>query len=339
MTLRISSKFQTDLFVNQILEQQRGLADLRQEAVTGLKVIEASDSPGPAGVISQLQTIVTRLKGHKDRMSYAENILTQQEGILTNSSEIMVRAKEIATQAANETYSAEQRQSLATEVWALRRAMVSNANTQVLGKYIFGGNDDDDPPYDLIATPYTNPAGPAVDANQRYVYDAEQGTAGVKSVRITDGERVVLTPAEPAPGVGFFQASIDALDRLGRTLEGYRTTPELVTAAPDLGGVAYNLPTEMRDQTNAILNSIDQITAANRTLQTEISSIGGWTSRIAQARQITDVVIENTEANRSQLQDADIAETASNLSTLQNGYQALLAAGSQINRLSLLDFL
>jgi flagellar hook-associated protein 3 FlgL len=244
-----------------------------------------------------------------------------------------VRAKELANQAANEVYSPEQRRALAVEVFALRDALVANANTRVLGRYIYGGSADNAEPYTLASPGYTNPAT-SDPAARRYVFTTALGADNGRVARINDSEVMDVTT-----GGSFFQGAINALERLGRALEGYRTTPELSTAAPNLGGVAYVFPGEYADQSAAIRDAMNQLDTAMTTFSDERSSLGGRLNRIAQARALNAIIKENVESNRSGIQDADLAETASNLASLQTGYQALLATGAQINRLSLLDFI
>lgn len=310
------------------------MQSLREQVATGYKIINPSDAPGKAGTIVQFQNLINRLDRHKERISYAENMLTQQELVVSDAADLMVRAKELAQQVTNETYSVEQRRQLATEVWSIRDAMVAAGNTRVLGKYIYGGNDDDDPPFDLGPAPYTNPPGASVSANRHYIFDAEQGTANTRSVNITDDEilRVNTTGT-------IFNSAINSLERLGRALEGYRTTPEQSTSTPDLGGVAFTFPADYHAQTSALQNALDQIDTSKDAFITEQSDLGARMNRLTQARSLVDSVREATEKNRVDIQDADLAEVASNLSNLQTSYQALLATGAQLQNLSLLDFL
>jgi flagellar hook-associated protein 3 FlgL len=335
MSNRISTQFQNDLFISKMFQQQKELASARAQIASGLRVANPSDDSAQASTISQFQTLLNRISGHKQRISFTENLLTQQEGAISSAKDIMIRAKEIAAQASNESYSVAQRRQLATEVWTLRDAMVSAGNTQIMGRYIFGGTDDNDPPLDLNATPYTNPTGASVSANQRYLLDADTGWNGVKTVAITDDETIRVTPQSTA----FLQRAVNALERLGRSLEGYRTTPEVSTANPDLGGVAFVFPNEFNSQTSAIRNSLDQVQSSIEDLISEQSDIGGRMNRLDQAKQLLNTVSEAAEKNRSDIQDADVFELSSRLSSLQTSFQALLATGSQINRLSLLDYL
>jgi len=343
MTIRVTNQFQNKAFVENIFQQQKALSDTRTKIASGYKINSAGDDPAAASTISQYQSLVNRIDAQTNRMSLAENMLSQQEGVVSNAQNLMIRAKEITTQAASESYSPSQRRQLATEVWGIRNAMVAAANTKVLGKYIYGGTADSVPPVTLSATPYLfptiTPPAVAAEANNRYLFTTATGVNGARTINMTDDEVLKITTGVPLGGTSFFADSINALERLGRTLEGYRTTPEVSNANPDLGGAAFVFPPDFHGQTSALQNAIGQIDTAKERFTIELSDIGGRMNRIDQAKTFLSSVREATEKNRSDIQDSDIFEMTSRLTTLQSSFEALLATGSTINRLSLLDFL
>ncbi len=332
---RVSTQFQQSNFVQNIFNQQNALQKLRDEVASGFRVSEPADAPGPAGTIVDLQSTINRLTRHKERIGYAENQLQGQDTALNSVEDLMIRAKELASQAANEVYSVEQRSQLATEVWAIRESVVALANTQIFGKYIYGGTADTTPPMTLNPVPYTNPPGPSVPENQHWIFTTATGSTTTKTVAITDNETVAVN----TPGAQIFQPAVDALERLGRALEGYRTTPEVSNATPDLGGAAFVFPADFHGQTSAIINALDQIEASSQTIIGERSSVGGRMNRLTQAAQVLTGITADAEKTRSDLQDSDTFDVASKLANLQTSFQALLATGAQINQLSLLDFL
>jgi flagellin-like hook-associated protein FlgL len=281
MPIRVTNQYQNQVFIDTMFQQQKALSDTRQKIASGFDVSAAGDDPANASTIAQYQNLVNRIDSQTDRMGLAENMLSQQEGVISNAQNLMIRAKEIANHVS-------QRQQLATEVWGLRNAMVSAANTKVLGKYIYGGTADTVPPVTLSATPYTfptiTPPAVAVEANNRYVFTTAQGVNNSRTINMTDDEVLKVTTGVPAGGTSFFADSINALERLGRTLEGYRTTPEVSNAAPNLGGAAFVFPADFHGQTSALQNAMTQIDTAKDRFTIELSDIGGRTNRLNQAR-------------------------------------------------------
>ena len=315
-------------------KQRLGMEQVRNELSSGTRVSNPSDDPARSGTIEQLRNTLERLDRHKQRMAYASNFLNQQEGVLQQARDLMTRAKELATQGANETVGTTLRAGMAVEVFQIRDALVNLANSKINGRYIYGNLDDDDPPVDQT-TAYTVPAGTDV-ANTRYRFDNETGTGPTRSVQISDFTSMQITSSA---GIVFGNA-IGTLERLGRALAGYRSTPEDGSAIPDGGGVAFNLPGETSAQTDAIRLSINLIDdAVQDDIENERISVGGRLARVQIEQDLLETAKLETQKTRAELQDTDVAEAASRLNSLETAFQGTLSVGARINNLSLLDFL
>src|SRR5262249_36928525 len=102
----------------------------------------------------------------------------------------------------------------------------------------------------------------------------------------------------------------------------------------------YTQPDDFAEQTNDILQAMDEVEASRQeNLMVERSDIGSRVNRMEQVGQILDSLRINTESARSAIQDADVFESAANFSSLQTALEALLTSTAQINRLSLLDYI
>ncbi|MCC6221200.1 MAG: flagellar hook-associated protein FlgL [Deltaproteobacteria bacterium] len=330
--MRVTDAQITRSFIAQIYRQRNALIDVQREVSSGIRVANPSDDPAHAGTIAQFQSSLQRFEQHKERMSYVTNLLQQQESILASSGDLLIRARELAQQGANETLSEEQRRTLGDEVFQLRDALVSLANSKVQGRYIYGGADDDDPPFDSAT--YVNPATGA--ASERWVFDsADAGQDVTREVSITDSLSVRVSTS----GQDVFENSIAALERLGRALTGYRTEPEDLSTLPDGNGVAFNFPAEYQEQTEDILEALDLVESGADEVKTERASIGSRLSRVQVASEIMDIATIDTQTARQAVQDADIFEAASKLANFQTNLEATLASGAQLSRLSLMDFI
>jgi flagellar hook-associated protein 3 FlgL len=338
---RVSNQQITSEFINQIFKQRQDLETSRSQVASGVRVALPSDDPGRSATISELQLSVQRFGKHEQRISQAENFLSFQDSAMGQVDEIMVRAKELATQAANETNSSEVRKNIAEEVYGLRDALVSLANSKFQGVYIYGGAADNVPPFDSNtgAGGYTFPADPLAKANKLTSFSAADGSSVTRNVQISDFESLKVN----TPGDQVFLRSIVAVESLARSLDGYKTN--LVDRGdgimiPDQSGDAYNFPTEYDTQTSDIIALIDNIeTARVNDISVERSSIGSRINALDRSKEILTTLKLNAEKSRASIQDVDIFEAASNLSNLQLGLQALLSSGAQINNLSLLNFI
>lgn len=124
------------------------LVKLSQQASTGLKINAPGDDPSGAQKVLQLQGAL------QDNDQFARNIVTGNawlggaDNAMSAMGDAVVRAHEIAMEMANGTYNATDRATAANEVKQLTDQMVQLGNTQVGGKYIFGGFKNDSAPFD-----------------------------------------------------------------------------------------------------------------------------------------------------------------------------------------------
>ncbi len=74
--------------------------------------------------------------------------LDAADGALNDVATMLRRVHELTMQASNDTIGATERATISIEVQSVKDAMVSLANTEVGGSYIFAGFLDDAPPFD-----------------------------------------------------------------------------------------------------------------------------------------------------------------------------------------------
>lgn len=312
------------------IQQNREITNILGEQIsTGIRVAKPSDSPS-AGDVARFQSTLQRIESFKNGIAQTKSFLNFQEDVLDQSNTLMVRAKEIAAQAANETNSAEARKALAAEVFQIRDHLVSLANSTYQGKYVWGGADDDDPPFDKQT--YTNPSTGG--GHDRWVFDAETGTSLMRDVKITDD----LTLTVNSNGNTIFGGAIASLERLGRSLDGYATDPTVGT--PTGAGTAYNFPTDYQAQTTDIKTALDLIeTERSTSLQNERVTIGGKMRRIETAESLISVTKISAQQALDALQNTDVTDAASKLTLAQNALQASYIVSNKVMNLSILDFI
>lgn len=312
-----------------ILRNRESVNRLGDQISSGIKVKDPGDSP-LAGSISQYRAVLERVDGYKTRIASVQSFLTFQDNSLREANDIMIRAGEIATQSANETNDPVARQQMAAEVWQLRDHLVTLANGTYGGRYVWGGADDDDPPFD--AATYVNPATGA--ASQRYIHDAELGTAQTRDVKVSDDLTITVNTA----GNTVWSDSIAALERLGRALEGYETLP--AAGLPDGTGVAFVFPADYTRQTQALQGAIDVIDDARQNdIMIERVSIGGKMRRLDTASSLIGLAQVSGQEVLDKLQNTDITEAASNLTIAQQALEASMIVSNRVLNLSILDYL
>jgi flagellar hook-associated protein 3 FlgL len=281
------------------------------EVVSSGKTINRS-SDNPIGLVNVLnvRSALENVEQLERNISTGRTWLRMGESAMTQVNDILTEVKALGVQMASGTRDASARAAAAGEVDGLLRQVVALANTQVSGKYVFGGTKTDTTPFRL-----DDEANPTM-----VIYD---GNGTPFSVRIgkdilvevgLDGESVFgddsIDWTDPASGANnLFKTMIDLRDALNNN---------------DVQGI---------EQAMARLDSHMQV--AQRT----ISDIGTKDVRMdVKESIIADLKLTYTD-RISTLEDADIAEAVTDLQAKQLAYQAALASSSSVMQLSLVDYL
>jgi len=123
------------------------LEDLRNQAATGKKLIRPSDDPAAIRPVLSARSQMRATDRFISSLSTAGDRLSNQDAYLDQTENLMVRAKELAINGINGSMSDEDLKTLADEVGYLKTEMLSVANAQVGGQYIFGGYKEDTQPF------------------------------------------------------------------------------------------------------------------------------------------------------------------------------------------------
>jgi flagellar hook-associated protein 3 FlgL len=344
MSVRVSTGQYIGSFINQINTTRNQLENTRQQISSGYKIINPSDDAGRSATILDLRSLHQRIEAHQSRVNLATNYIQVQENAVSNANDVLIRVQELATQAANGTVSHEVRRQMADEIYQLRDQLISFANTKYQGGYIYGGYNDSTPPFTFDNAFYPTPAGDVYPtARSSHTLAAGPGQNSTRDVQISDNESIRIT----STARNVFYDAIVAVETLGRAMAGARTdlidtTGNGTPDSPDPAGthLPWDLPDEYELQSQAIRESLDRLKSARvNNIETELSSIGARVNRLEQTSSILETLKLNTELSRSSIQDVDIFEVSSQFANLQSSLEALLASGSRITSLSLLDFI
>ncbi len=188
---------------------QTNLTQTQAQLAQGKQIINASDAPNQAATIQRLKSVLNKQDSYQSSLNTIKARLEGEDTTLKSVSDLLVRAKEIAVQGANDTLSAADRKSLATEMQALRDQLLSLANTKDSnGNYLFSGSRVKQPAFVETANGSPVYMGDQTRMNvrvgdQRSIPINRTGTDAFVPVARTDTNG-------KATGVGFFE-SIDNL--------------------------------------------------------------------------------------------------------------------------------
>lgn len=326
---RISENQFTNLLVNYTVDNKARVNKYSEQVATGIKASMPSDSVD-SGVIARYKQQLDRIDGYTTTIARAKSMIQFQDDALGQMDDLILRAKEVAQEGANESLTPSARAFLAEEIFQIRDQIVGLGNSSYQGRYIYGGADDDDPPFD--ATIYNLPlTGPA---SVKYEFDGEIGTSQERPVNITDDMSIALN----TPGSKVFGTAIEAIERLGRSLQGYATTP--ATGIPDGGGAAYVFPADYKTQTADIKKCLDLLnTARDRDLLPERTALGGKQRRLETAESLLTLTKASAQEVLNKLQNADETESVANLTQAQTALQASYSVTAKVLKMTIMDYI
>jgi flagellar hook-associated protein 3 FlgL len=182
---------------NTALQQAgRAAATARQQLSTGRRINTASDDPGGAVIVSALRADIGADEAYTRATADARTWLTVSENALQTSVDVLARARELVINGANDSHSSTSREAIAIEIEQIRDQLVGLANTEFLGKSVFGGFAGSAVSFDGVSASYVGDSG----AVQRRIDSREiiaVNTDGAEAFGFNAGDDVfaVLTSA------------------------------------------------------------------------------------------------------------------------------------------------
>jgi flagellar hook-associated protein 3 FlgL len=183
----------SEAFMASVNRLQRTVEEAGRQVSSGKRVNVASDAPSDVDTILQLRTDAVRNAQIQENLGVAEADASAADGALTSAAKLMDRATVLAAQGANFTLDATGRQNIAGEVQSLLEQMTAIANTTVQGRYIFGGDQDSTPPYQVdltaingVARLTSSPATRAVESAAGGSFAVSQSAQNVFDARNAD---------------------------------------------------------------------------------------------------------------------------------------------------------
>jgi flagellar hook-associated protein 3 FlgL len=138
--IRVTHLGITELAKLNISKVNRSLQSKEEQAVSGHRINRPSDDPGAITELHRLYDTIEDLSGYQKNAGFSSDLLNEMDTALSGVHDILVRAREIATAMASGTYTAADRTNTAPEVQELYNSLVSLANTNTNGRYVFAGD-------------------------------------------------------------------------------------------------------------------------------------------------------------------------------------------------------
>jgi len=279
-------------------QTQASQEQLSQELSSGLRVTSIGDDPVAASQNVQLLNSIGEDDSFTQTSSLTQGLLQVTDSTLGSVVSQLNQALSLAEQANNGTLDASDLKAISNQIAGVRDEVLSLANTNYQGVYIFGGSQTGGPPFTLDST-----ASPAT-----VTYN---GDSDVNTLLSPTGQSIQLN----LPGNQVFtSATADVLGALNNLVADYASG----TAGSGVSDTAT---------LNSALNFVSQQRVTIDNSINRLSNASGAATE--QATQLTAV--------QTDLMQADIATVSTQLSLVQSQQSALISVIAALGQGSLFD--
>ena len=303
-------------FLNSMDNIQSTLDTAELELSSGLKVNQPSDAPDSLSPILQLHASIQQNQDIQTQLGTAQADVNAGATALSNGVSILQQASVLATEALGVNATPDTRASMAGSVQSMLQEMVSASATTVEGRYIFSGDQDQAPLYqmDLNAPDGSGVDRLATSASTTLVQgpDGSRYSVSLSANDIFDARNNDATPANP------------------------NGTPAANNVFAALNGLRVALA---NNDTAGIQNSVTSLQNASTYMNDELEFYGQGQSRVSS--DLTQAQDQSTQlqTNLSKLQDADTTQAITELTQAQTQMQAALDARARMPTTTLFDVL
>ena len=306
--MQISTNLMFDRAIAQMGVTQDRLSKTQTQLSTTKQINKPSDAPDQAATITRLKSAIDRQNAYVSTINSVKDKLSQQETAASNATDVLTRLKELTIQAANDTYSGVDRQSIDLEVMQLRDQLLSLANTQdVNGNFIFSGSRVGKQAF-------------ATDENGKLVYQGDQtvSATGVGDQSAVDINRSGTNPFDKIVrldennkkmAVGFFQV----IDDLSAALQS--------------------------NNSGDIKRAVGEMTTLQQGLSDSLASIGAATNKIDNQASLAEENVLRMKSTLSQVEDTDYTEAITKMNKDILALQAAQSSFAKIAQLNLFDYI
>jgi flagellar hook-associated protein 3 FlgL len=306
--MKISTGLFFDRATTQLGNVQGELATTQQQLSTGKQIVKPSDAPDKAALVTRLESELSRQTGYQDTLKSVNVRLTAEETALKNTSDVMFRIKELATQAANDTLSVQDRQSVALELSNLKEQVLSLANSQDSnGNYLFSGSRTGVPAF-------------SKDAAGHVLYQGDQARM---KVNVGDSRRMNLN----MPGSDVYTRVVRDDGKGGKVgVDFFQALDDLVTAVK-----AGDHPTMQR--------GIAEIDTLQNGISEGLGQVGSDLTVVDMQNTVLDQIVLQLKTTRSDVEDLDYTTAITKMNKDQLALEAAQNSFAKISQLSLFKYI
>lgn len=365
--MRVTDKMMQGQALKNVQKNRSELAQLQNQAATGKKLTTPSEDPVGATKVLVNRTELKNQEQFEKNIFQAKSFLDATESTLAQLGEAVVRTKELALQAASDTIGESQRTMIGSEVEQIYNSVLEMSNRRIGERYLFGGYKTQETPFDrqgeyrgddgemrvqtqkgiFVAMNMTGDRvfmgkGIGQSEYQRQPHQVPETTEQLQQHKLSEIDREFnnqLSPEDAA--VLRSPASVGRVQGAGAEANGADAEVSVKTGeGVNIFGLLRGLDTALKtNDKHAIQDALEPLDKALSQINLIRAEIGG---RSNQLDATTDIIHKSTVDNKtmtSQIEDADMFQTMSDLSRTDTTLKSTLEVSARLDNKSLLDFL
>ena len=145
----------TAWFLDGIANLQTQQTAITRQISSGYQIQDASDSPAQTPELIGLGSSLASIQAYQTNLVRVQAEASTADQTLGSGISLIQSAITLGEEGANTTSTPASQQTLATQIQSIQQQLVSISNTTVEGRYIFGGDQDQSPPYQYDASSAT----------------------------------------------------------------------------------------------------------------------------------------------------------------------------------------
>lgn len=371
--MRIADKMAFEQVKGNISKNRQTMSELQNQAATQKRVTKPSDDPLAASRVLAHRVDLQGNQQFSKSLGYARSFLEYTDQSLSEITDALVRAKELAIRESNDASSGpESRRVVATEVNQLYDSLVQIGNRKLGDRFIFGGYRTQSAPFDVQGD-YHGDEGEMlihVDKDAFLAMNTPGSRVFLGTGFTKDGPKFV-SPEQPMTIEEFDKQKEEQQPRGASPGQSSGVTPN--GQPVELRGPAALNPNKEQGESNSVLLQTGTTTADGgvnlfrvlRDFETALKTndkAGVQESMDAIDQAISQVVLSRAQVGArsttldnyvqakekekvedkiaiSNLEDADIYSTVSDINKTESTLQATLQTSGKLIQKSLLDFI
>lgn len=310
--MRVSLAMRYDSMVRQIGGKQEDLARLSDQLAGGRRLERPSEAPAAWSQASSLNESVRQLNAYRENIEFATGWNNQSDLALNQLNDLLTRARDVGLHAVGVTAALNASELGVPEVNQLIDEVVQVANQEHNGRHLFGGDSGSAPePFtvdrDAEGNVTTVHDFASYDAATAWQITARVGKNSTQTVNL-DGRSVFLADRDSS-GDSILQHLVSLRDAM------------------------------QAGDGDDIRTQLDALETDQKRVWSQNTVVGSRLNGLERRRDLLDSLAIDQQGRLSDLEDADMAETATGLQLKQTALEAAYQTATLLNSLNLQDYL